>query len=122
MSDRELAQLVCALRIAFPQVGIVLSTRERSSLRDSLALIGVTMMSAGSHTEPGGYTRQGREHLHRTVRGRVVAPEYQDGEDQLAAGQFEISDGRSPAEVAAVLRRRGLETVWKDWDQALCGA
>ena len=122
MSDRELAQLVCALRITFPQLGIVLSTRERSSLRDSLALIGVTMMSAGSHTEPGGYTGQGREHLHRTVRGRVVAPEYQDGEDQLAAGQFEISDDRSPAEVAAVLRRRGLETVWKDWDQALCGA
>ena len=122
MSDRELAQLVCALRITFPQLGIVLSTRERSSLRDSLALIGVTMMSAGSHTEPGGYTRQGREHLHRTVRGRVVAPEYQDGEDQLAAGQFEISDDRSPTEIAAVLRRRGLEPIWKDWDQALCGA
>src|SRR6266702_3916959 len=34
ISDRELAQLVCALRISFPQVGIVLSTRERPSLRD----------------------------------------------------------------------------------------
>ena len=122
MTDRELTQLVCALRITFPQLGIVLSTRERASLRDSLALIGVTMMSAGSHTEPGGYTRQGREHLHRTVRGRIAAPEYQDGEDQLATGQFEISDERSPAEVAAVLRRRGLEPIWKDWDQALQGA
>ena len=97
MTDRELVQLICALRIAFPQLGIVLSTR-------------------------GGYTRQGREHLHRTVRGRIVAPEYQDGEDQLATGQFEISDERSPAEIAAVLRRRGLEPIWKDWDQALCGA
>jgi 2-iminoacetate synthase len=122
ISDRELAQLMCALRISFPQLGIVLSTRERASLRDALTSMGVTMMSAGSHTEPGGYTRQGREHLHRTIRGRVVAPEYQDGEDQLATGQFEISDDRSPAEIAAVLRRRGLETVWKDWDQALCGA
>jgi 2-iminoacetate synthase len=122
MNDREVAQLVCALRITFPQLGIVLSTRERAALRDALTLIGVTMMSAGSHTEPGGYTRQGREHLHRTVRGRIVAPEYQDGEDQLATGQFEISDERSPAEMAAVLRRRGLEPVWKDWDQALCGA
>jgi len=121
ITDRELAQLVCALRIVFPQLGIVLSTRECASLRDSLAPIGVTMMSAGSHTEPGGYTRQGREHLHKTVRGRIVAPEYQDGEDQLATGQFEISDERSPAEIAAVLRRRGLEPVWKDWDQALCG-
>ena len=122
MTDRELVKLVCALRITFPQLGIVLSTRERASLRDSLISLGVTMMSAGSHTEPGGYTRQGREHLHRTVRGRIVAPEYEDGEDQLATGQFEISDERSPAEIAAVLRRRGLEPVWKDWDQALCGA
>jgi 2-iminoacetate synthase len=121
MTDRELVQLVCALRITFPQLGIVLSTRERASLRDSLASIGVTMMSAGSHTEPGGYTRQGRVHLHRTVRGRIVAPEYQDGKDELATGQFAISDERSPAEIAAVLRRRGLEPVWKDWDQTLCG-
>jgi 2-iminoacetate synthase len=122
ITDRELVQLICALRVTFPQLGIVLSTRERAQLRDSLALIGVTMMSAGSHTEPGGYTRQGRKHLHRTVRGRIVAPEYQDGEDQLATGQFEISDERSPGEIAAVLRRRGLEPVWKDWDQAICGA
>ena len=121
MTDRQLAQLVCALRITFPQLGIVLSTRETATLRDALVLMGVTMMSAGSHTEPGGYTRKGREHLHRTVRGRMIAPEYQDGEDQLATGQFEISDERSPAEMAEVLRRRGLEPVWKDWDQVLCG-
>jgi 2-iminoacetate synthase len=121
MSDRELAQLVCALRITFPQVGIVLSTREKASLRDTLVSLGVTMMSAGSHTEPGGYTRQGGEHLHRTVRGRIVAPEFQDGEDQLATGQFEISDERSAVEIANVLRRHGLEPVWKDWDQALSG-
>jgi 2-iminoacetate synthase len=119
MTDRELAQLVCAFRISFPQVGIVLSTRERAVLRDSLVSLGVTMMSAGSHTEPGGYTRQGSEHLHRTVRGRIVAPDYQDGEDELATGQFEISDERSPAEIVSVLRGRGLEPVWKDWDQAL---
>lgn len=120
MSDRELAQLICALRISFPQVGIVLSTRERAALRDSLVSIGVTTMSAGSHTEPGGYTRQGGENLHRTVRGRIVAPEFQDGDDEIATGQFEISDERSPAEIAAVLRLSGLEPVWKDWDQALC--
>src|SRR5436189_2341360 len=120
MTDRELAQLVCALRITFPQLGIVLSTRERGSLRDSLALIGVTMMSAGSHTEPGGYTRQGREHLHRTVRGRVVATEYQDGVDQLATGQLELSDERSPPDIAAVLHRRGIAPAWTDWEQALC--
>ena len=77
------------------------------------------MMSAGSHTEPGGYTGQGASDLHRTVRGRIVAPEFHNGEDVRASGQFEISDERSPAEVAAVLRRRGFEPVWKDWDPAL---
>jgi 2-iminoacetate synthase len=119
MNDRELAQLVCALRISFPQLGIVLSTRERASLRDALVPLGVTMMSAGSHTEPGGYTRQGVDDLHLTVRGRIVAPEFEDGLDRLATGQFEISDERSPREIAASLRRFGLEPVWKDWDQAL---
>jgi 2-iminoacetate synthase len=119
MSDRDLAQLICAFRITFPQVSLVLSTRERASLRDALIPLGITMMSAGSHTEPGGYTRQGSQNLHHTVRGRIVAPEFQDGEDQLATGQFEISDERSPAEVAMFLRDRGFDPVWKDWDQAL---
>jgi 2-iminoacetate synthase len=119
ITDRELARLICAFRITFPQVGIVLSTRERPELRDVLVSLGVTMMSAGSHTEPGGYTRQGVGSLHRTVRGRIVAPDYQNGEDILATGQFDISDERSPAEVAEALRRRGFEPVWKDWDAAL---
>jgi 2-iminoacetate synthase len=119
MTDRELAQLICAFRISFPEVGIVLSTRERAALRDALAPLGVTMMSAGSHTEPGGYTHQGAEALHRTVRGRIVAPDFENGEDRSATGQFEISDGRSPAEVASALRERGFEPVWKDWDAGL---
>lgn len=119
MTDRELAQLICALRITFPQLGIVLSTRERASLRDALVPLGVTMMSAGSHTEPGGYTGQGAEDLHHTVRGRIVAPEFEDGADRIATGQFDISDDRSPAEIARILRASGLEPVWKDWDQAL---
>lgn len=118
MSDRDLAQLVCAFRITFPQIGIVLSTREPAPLRDALIPLGVTMMSAGSHTEPGGYTGQGVKHLHQTVRGRIIAPHLQ-GADQVAASQFEISDERSPDEIAAVLRGRGLEPVWKDWDHAL---
>ncbi|MEY2573029.1 MAG: 2-iminoacetate synthase [Verrucomicrobiota bacterium] len=119
VTDRELAQLICAFRITFPEVGIVLSTRERAALRDALAPLGVTMMSAGSHTEPGGYTHQGADELHRTVRGRIVAPEFEAGEEMVATGQFEISDSRSPREVADALRRGGFEPVWKDWDPAL---
>ncbi|MEP6811096.1 MAG: 2-iminoacetate synthase ThiH [Chthoniobacterales bacterium] len=119
LTDRELAQLICAFRITFPQLGLVLSTRERGALRDALAPLGITMMSAGSHTEPGGYTGQGSANLHHTVRGRIVAPEFQEGADRMATGQFEISDERSPAEIARELRGRGFDTVWKDWDQAL---
>ncbi len=119
MSDRELAQLICAFRITFPQVGLVLSTRERATLRDALLPVGITAMSAGSHTEPGGYTGQGAENLHQTLRGKIIAPDFENGCDQLATGQFEISDQRTPEEIATVLRRQGIEPVWKDWDQAL---
>ena len=122
MTDRELAQLICAFRIAFPEVGIVLSTRERAALRDALAPLGITMMSAGSHTEPGGYTHQGTDELHRTVRGRIVAPEFENGEDILATGQFEISDARSPSEVADALRRSGFEPVWNTATTAVTAA
>lgn len=118
VGDRDFAQLICALRIAFPEIGIVLSTREPATFRDALSRLGVTMMSAGSHTEPGGYTGQA-ENLHFTVRGKVVAPEFSFRSGELAEQQFDISDERTPLEVAAALRRGGIEPVWKDWDQTL---
>src|SRR4029453_5314561 len=111
ISDRELAQLVCALRICFPQVGIGVSSRGRPALWDALVSLGVTMMRAGSHTEPGGYTRRGTEHLHQTVRGRIIPPEFQDGEDRLTTGQFEISDNRPPDRTATTLPGRGFDPV-----------
>jgi 2-iminoacetate synthase len=79
------------------------------------------MMSAGSHTEPGGYTGQGADQVHQTVKGKKVEgsiPTRACGSTQ-ATEQFSISDDRSPAEVAAVLRSKGLEPVWKDWDEAI---
>src|SRR5438045_7100226 len=119
MSDRDLVHLVCALRVTFPQVGVVLSTREPPALRDLLVKLGITLMSAGSHTEPGGYTGQGREKVHRTVRGRIMPQEISPSEPDIATSQFEIGDPRSPQEIAAILRRNGMEPVWKDWDAAL---
>ena len=79
------------------------------------------MMSAGSETDPGGYTGAGRERLHRTVRGREVALEANEEEGAEATEQFEVSDERSPEELSRELRRRGIDPVWKDWDQALAG-
>ncbi len=121
LGDRELLQLVCAMRVCFPQVGIVLSTREPAPLRDTLLPLGVTMMSAGSHTEPGGYTGAGRDNLHFTVRGKSVAPEAL-ADDAVAAEQFQIADLRSPAEFATMLRQRGFDPVWKDWDAGILAA
>jgi 2-iminoacetate synthase len=117
--DRALVQVIVSLRLCFPQVGIVLSTRETPALRDRLVRLGVTMMSAGSHTEPGGYTGAGGESIHQTQRGKAVAVIASEGEHLTATEQFAIADERSPAEVSAKLRELGLEPVWKDWDAAL---
>jgi 2-iminoacetate synthase len=119
--DRALVQVILALRLCFPQVGVVLSTREAPALRDRLTRLGVTMMSAGSHTEPGGYTGAGEESIHQTQRGRSVPVIASEGEHLSATEQFAIADERSPAEVSARLRELGLEPVWKDWDAALAG-
>ncbi len=91
VSDRDLVQLVCALRLFLPDVGIVLSTREDPVLRDGLHRLGVTHTSAGSHTEPGGYTHPDE-----------------------AEEQFEVADHRSAAELAAGLRDMGYDPVWED--------
>lgn len=119
LPDRDFVQLVCALRVTFPHVGLVLSTRESEAFRDAVIPLGFTMMSAGSHTEPGGYTRQGIEDLHLTVKGRRQDLNGSiDRQTACATGQFDIADHRSPAIIAAQLRERhGLEPVWKDWEQ-----
>ncbi len=113
-------QVILALRLCFPQVGIVLSTREASALRDRLVRLGVTMMSAGSHTEPGGYTGAGEESIHQTQRGKAVAVIASEGEHLTATEQFALADEHSHADDSDKRRELGLEPVWKDWDAALC--
>lgn len=126
ISDREMAQLICAFRLFLPDVGLVLSTREPARLRDGLIPLGITLMSAGSHTEPGGYTGAGNEHIHRTEKGRIVElpPESYPGRGNghhytNATGQFDIADERPPEEVSRRISALGYEPVWKDWDAAL---
>ena len=96
VSDRDFVQLICAYRIYNENVEISLSTRESPSLRDHLLKLGITSMSAGSRTEPGGYSI-----------------------DSQALEQFEVNDERSPAEVASMIRSQGFDPVWKDWDMVL---
>ncbi len=123
LSDTHLVQLAAAFRICFPDIGLVLSTREPSSLRDGLIPLGFTLMSAGSHTEPGGYTGAGKDKLHHTTKGRIVPLTEGSSEWESpvtkATGQFDIADERSPSEMAEQIRRMGYEPVWKDWDAAI---
>ncbi len=94
MSDKELAQLTFAFRLFDHDVDISYSTREKPAFRANMMKLGVTSMSAGSRTEPGGY---------------ASTPD--------ALEQFEVTDDRTPAEVADEIRALGYEVVWKDWDK-----
>ena len=118
LDERSLVQLLTAFRICFPQVGIVLSTREPAELRDSLFPLGVTHISAGSPTDPGGYTGAGTEDLHLTLKGLRVELEQEQAQDR-ATGQFEIDDKRPVDEIARILKTQGFDPVWKDWDPAI---
>ncbi|AZQ10654.1 2-iminoacetate synthase ThiH [Shewanella khirikhana] len=93
ISDKGLVQLICAFRLFNEALDISLSTRERPEFRDNLFALGITQTSAGSATSPGGYS-----------------------EPDTHLDQFEISDDRSASQIAAVLKSRGLNPVWKDWE------
>lgn len=98
MTDKDLVQVICAYRLLSQELELSLSTREHEQFRDHAIRLGITTMSAGSKTNPGGY--------------RV---------DPQSLEQFEISDERTPSEVAAMLKANGYEAVWKDWDATYDG-
>jgi 2-iminoacetate synthase len=93
VSDENLVQMMLALRLCFADAGMVLSTRENAAFRDHIINLCMTQMSAGSKTNPGGYSSV-----------------------KEAAEQFEVADIRSPKEVAQMISAHGYEPVWKDWD------
>lgn len=93
MTDRELAQVTFAMRIFDHDVDISYSTRETAETRNNMATLGVTTMSAESHTDPGGY---------------CCYPN--------ALAQFDVSDERTAKQVEADLKAIGMEPVWKNWD------
>ncbi|OGR00599.1 MAG: thiamine biosynthesis protein ThiH [Deltaproteobacteria bacterium RIFOXYD12_FULL_55_16] len=93
VSERNLSQLIFALRIFDPDVGLYLSTREEPRFRDGMIGLGPTRYSAGSCTSPGGY-----------------------GQANAGGKQFEVGDSRSLAEVSAAIQERGFDPIRKDWD------
>lgn len=92
-TERDLSQLMFALRIFDPDVGLVLSTREEPSFRDGMLGLAPTRYSAGSCTAPGGCSN----------------PEH-------AGEQFSVGDHRSLAEISAMIRAKEFDPVCKDWD------
>jgi 2-iminoacetate synthase len=91
--ERDLVQAICAFRLLSQETEISLSTRESARFRNHAFRLGITSMSAGSRTNPGGYAK-----------------------NQDSLEQFSVDDSRSPAAVAAFLRSQSYEPVWKDWD------
>ncbi|MDZ4839250.1 MAG: 2-iminoacetate synthase ThiH [Bacteroidota bacterium] len=94
MTDVQLAQLIATYRLLDINLELSISTREAKKFRDNIFKLGITSMSAGSKTNPGGYTLLEQE-----------------------LEQFEIDDDRSVQEIYDMLTIAGYEPVWKDWDQ-----
>lgn len=97
VSDKNLTQAILAFRLCFSDIGLVLSTRESAQLRDNLLPLGLTRISAGSKTNPGGYGGT-------------------DSDNTDSTEQFAISDERGPAAICNMLIEKGFDPVWKDWD------
>ena len=93
MTDKQLAQATFAMRIFDHDVDISYSTREPAFIRNNMAMLGVTTMSAESRVNPGGY------HTY-----------------PQALEQFTVSDNRKVGDIIASLKAVGREPVWKDWD------
>lgn len=56
VSDLDFRKIVAILRLAVPYTGIIMSTRETAQMRRETFALGVSQISAGSRTNPGGYT------------------------------------------------------------------
>jgi 2-iminoacetate synthase len=93
-SEKDLVQYILALRLFLPRAGITVSTRERAFLRDHLLQLGVTRVSAGVSVAVGGHA------------------DSRDG-----TGQFDIADERDVDGMAAAIRARGCQPVFKNWEQ-----
>lgn len=101
VSDGDFEKIIALARLALPSAGITLTTRENPEFRDRLLERGtaITHVSAGSSTQPGGYSMPAAEQ----------------------EGQFEISDRRSLDEMLAAVKAMGFKPVLAKPGQRLSG-
>lgn len=90
--EKQLLQVMLAYRLFMPYAGITISTRERAGFRDNVIGLAANKMSAGVNVGVGGHH-----------------------EEQKGDEQFEISDERSVAEIAQMIRSRGFQPVFTDY-------
>lgn len=76
VSDQDFCKIIAILRLAIPYTGIILSTRESIELRRETLALGVSQLSAGSRTNPGGYA-------------------HKEKEQDIKTGQFYLGDNRA---------------------------
>lgn len=96
----ELVQIITAMRLFLPRSPFNLSTRETAEIRDNLIPLGITSISAGSSTQPGGYK------VFRDV----------ESAQRPVLEQFEIDDYRSVEEVVHAIEQKGYDPVWVDFE------
>ncbi len=98
--ETQLCQILCAYRIFLPYVGITVSSRETARFRNGIAKIAATKISAGVSTGIGDHESK-----------------YTGKEQSGAEGdeQFEISDGRSFADMYKDMSDEGLQPVLNDY-------
>ena len=92
ISDKNLIQAVCAVRLFINRINIAVSTRESGELRNNLIPLGITKMSAASSTEVGGYA-----------------------EKEQSVGQFKINDTATVDEVKKMIYQKDYQPLMKDW-------
>jgi len=97
VSDDDFKKIVAILRIAVPYTGIVMSTRETAQMRRETLAVGVSQISAGSRTNPGGYATQ---------LDQEALPGDQPKE-QFDESQFSLGDHRSLDDVVRDLAEMG---------------
>ena len=89
VNDEDFKKIIAILRLAVPYTGLILSTRESAAIRRECYALGVSQISAGSRTNPGGYSEGENPNEH-------------------AAGQFQLGDHRSLDDVIQELAGMGF--------------
>lgn len=87
VGDEDFRRIVAILRLAVPYTGIIMSTRETARMRRESFALGVSQISAGSRTNPGGYA---------------------EGVDEPDAAQFSLGDHRPLDEVITDIASMGF--------------